>query len=136
MRAQLESRVHDMGLGRAARFVGHRSPADLVGLYKAADVVCVPSRNEPFGIVILESWGASKPVVVTRNGGPAEFVRHGETGLVVSDNRDSIGWGVGTALRDLDAARDMGCRGRHTAESRFSWDVIVERTESEYGALN
>ncbi|MCC6678381.1 MAG: glycosyltransferase family 4 protein [Phycisphaerales bacterium] len=136
MRGQLERRVEGMGLRSAARFVGYRSPAELVGMYKAADVVCVPSRNEPFGIVILESWGAAKPVVVTRNGGPAEFVRHGETGWVVSDNRDSIGWGVGTALRDLDAAGEMGCRGRRTAETKFSWDAIAERTESVYGSLN
>jgi glycosyltransferase involved in cell wall biosynthesis len=136
MRGGLENRVRSMGLTGASRFVGYKSPADLVGMYKAADIVCVPSRNEPFGIVILESWGAAKPVVVTRNGGPAEFVRHGETGWVVSDNRDSIGWGVGTALRDLGVARAMGCRGRHVAETTFSWDAIAERTESVYGSLN
>jgi len=135
MRSELERRVHEMGLGSAARFAGHRSPSELVGMYKAADVVCVPSRNEPFGIVILESWGAAKPVVVTRNGGPAEFVRHGETGLVVSDNRDSIGWGVGTALRDLEGAGEMGRRGRHLAETRFSWDCIAKRTESVYESI-
>lgn len=136
MRGGLESRVRSLGLGGASRFVGHKSPADLVRLYKAADVVCVPSRNEPFGIVILESWGAAKPVVVTRNGGPAEFVRHGETGWVVSDNQDSIGWGVGTALQDLNAAGAMGCRGRREAERRFSWDAIAGQTESVYASLN
>jgi len=132
MRPQLEDRVSAMGLGDTARFVGYRSGSDLVGMYKAADVVCVPSRNEPFGIVILEAWGAAKPVVVTRNGGPAEFVRHGETGWVVSDNRDSVGWGLGTALADLTAAREMGSRGRGEAEKRFSWNTIAEQTESVY----
>jgi glycosyltransferase involved in cell wall biosynthesis len=136
MRGQLEHRVRSMGLTGASRFVGHKSPADLVSMYKSADVVCVPSRNEPFGIVILESWGAAKPVVVTRNGGPAEFVRHGDTGWVVSDNCDSIGWGVGTALQDLDTAAQMGSRGRRLAETRFSWDAIAEKTESVYGSLN
>lgn len=136
MKAELENRVRSMGLAGTSRFVGYKSPADLVEMYKAADIVCVPSRNEPFGIVILESWGAAKPVVVTRNGGPAEFVRHGETGWVVTDNPDSIGWGVGTALRDLDAAGEMGCRGRRLAETKFSWDAIAERTESVYGSLN
>lgn len=135
MRTGLEARVRSMGLESAARFVGHRSAADLVHLYKAADVVCVPSRNEPFGIVILESWSAAKPVVVTRNGGPAEFVRHGETGLVISDNPDSVGWGLGTALADLDTAHEMGNRGRRVAETRFSWDAIAERTEAVYESV-
>jgi glycosyltransferase involved in cell wall biosynthesis len=107
----------------------------LVGLFRSSDIVCVPSRNEPFGIVILEAWSAKKPVVVTRRGGPAEFVRHGETGLVVSDNQDSIGWGVGTALAHGQDAKQMGQNGRHVAEQRFSWDEIAGRTEEVYASV-
>jgi glycosyltransferase involved in cell wall biosynthesis len=90
MRRGLEQRVGNMGAEKAVRFVGHRKGPELVSLYQSADLVCVPSRNEPFGIVILEAWSARKPVVVTRNGGPAEFVRHADTGLTVSIDSAAI----------------------------------------------
>jgi glycosyltransferase involved in cell wall biosynthesis len=135
MRSGLECLAAEMGVSHATRFLGYRNGGELVGLFKSADLICVPSRNEPFGIVILEAWSAAKPVVTTRNGGPAEFVHHGYTGLTVLDNMDSIGWGIGTAFADYDTARWMGRNGRHEAESRFTWDMIARETEEVYQSI-
>jgi len=134
MRMGLEARVSAIGAGRATRFLGHRNGLELISLFKSADAVCVPSRNEPFGIVILEAWSARKPVVTTRNGGPAEFVEHLDTGITVSDNTDSIGEGLGTVLAKTRQARRMGRNGRIEAETRFSWDTIAAKTEKIYKA--
>ena len=48
-----------------------------------AAVFVMPSRLEPFGIVVLEAWRAGTAVVATSRGGPPEFVRDGEDGLLV-----------------------------------------------------
>ena len=48
-----------------------------------ARVFVMPSRLEPFGIVVLEGWRAGTAVVATNRGGPPEFVRDGEDGLLV-----------------------------------------------------
>ncbi len=132
MRQGLEQRVADLGVAGAVRFVGYRRGAELHNLFKATDLVCVPSRNEPFGIVILEAWAAGKPVVVTHNGGPAEFVRHGVDGLKIYDHPDSVRWGVLEAFSDFDRARAMGRLGRSRARTEFSWDNIARRTEDVY----
>jgi len=58
MRGQLERRAGQLGVAGSVRFLGYRDGDELVDLFKAADVVCVPSRNEPFGIVVLEAWSA------------------------------------------------------------------------------
>jgi glycosyltransferase involved in cell wall biosynthesis len=132
MRSGLEGRASSLGLFDSVRFAGHRGGAELVGLFKAADVVCVPSRNEPFGIVVLEAWGAQQPVVATRNGGPAEFVRHHDNGLLVNDDKDSIAWGIGTALADRVRSKDWGRAGRREAEERFTWEQIADETARLY----
>jgi glycosyltransferase involved in cell wall biosynthesis len=132
MLAELETCVGAARSTPAARFVGYRKGAELIGLFKSADVVCVPSRNEPFGIVILEAWSASKPVVATRTGGPAEFVRHEDTGFTVASDAKSIGDGVGEMLSDMPGARRMGINGRREAETRFSWENIAAQTEAVY----
>ena len=103
-------------------------------MYKACDCVCIPSRNEPFGIVILEAWGAGKPVITTINGGPSEFIWHDVTGLKIYDNPDSIAWGIGTLFADFEHARWMGKNGRIAAEKGFSWDSIADKIIDVYNS--
>ncbi|MEZ6120007.1 MAG: glycosyltransferase family 4 protein [Pirellulaceae bacterium] len=137
MRSYLECHAREMGVAHAIRFTGVL-PADgeLVDLFKSTDVVCVPSRNEPFGIVILEAWAAGKPVIVTRNGGPRDFVSHGEDSFVTYDNPASVGWAVNTIFGDFEHARWMGTRGRVKAAYGFSWDAFAEQTENVYRSFN
>ncbi len=101
-------------------------------LYKACDAVCLPSRNEPFGISALEGWAAGKPVVASQNGGPGEFIWHNITGLKVYDTPESVGWGLGTLFTNFEWGRWMGGNGRRAAETTFSWDKIAEKTEQCY----
>jgi glycosyltransferase involved in cell wall biosynthesis len=132
MRSSLEGQAAAAGLFSTVRFLGARAGDDVVRLFKCADVVCVPSRNEPFGIVVLEAWSAKQPVVVTCNGGPREFVRDQETGWVVDPNRQSLGWALGTALADESNAERIAANGRHEAETRFSWDAIGGEVDKLY----
>jgi glycosyltransferase involved in cell wall biosynthesis len=132
MRWGLEERARQLGVAHATRFLGHRNGVELIELFKSCDAVCVPSRNEPFGIVVLEAWAAGKPVVATRNGGPHEFVRHGIDGYTIYDNPDSVGWGLGTLFMDFERARQMGRNGRVAVEQRFDWEKIGRRTTDIY----
>lgn len=133
MRGQVEEQAVHMGVKHACRFLGHVSGWKLKDLFKATDCVCVPSRNEPFGIVILEAWSAGKPVVASDKGGPSEIVWHDVNGLKISDNPESIAWGIGTLFEDFEDARWMGRNGRIAAESVFSWDIIADEVLSIYG---
>ena len=136
MREGLERRARELGAAHAVRFLGNMDgEGDLLNLFKSADCICVPSRNEPFGIVILEAWAAGKPVVATRCGGPSEFVNHGYNGYLVYDNVASICWGVTEIFRNFAHARWMGERGRVSAAYGFSWDLVAGQTEGIYREL-
>ncbi|MFH0911590.1 MAG: glycosyltransferase family 4 protein [Planctomycetota bacterium] len=130
--SNLRWRAGELGVAHAVRFLGYVGRYELVRLMRACDVVAVPSRNEPFGIVVLEAWSAGKPVVVTNKGGPDEFIDHDGNGLKVCDNPDSIAWGVRTLLANPDHARWLGENGRKTVEARFSWDLIGDYTLGVY----
>ena len=70
MRPYLDHRANEAGISHAVRFLGALPPnGRIVNLCKSADVVCLPSRNEPFGIVVLEAWAAGRPVIA----GPLAF---------------------------------------------------------------
>ncbi len=134
MRGAVERRAHALGVAHATRFIGFQRNGTLSSLYKACDVVCVPSRNEPFGIVLLEAWSAGKPVVSSQNGGPSELVWHEVTGLKVHANPNSIAWGLGTLFTNFEWARWMGRNGRYAAETAFSWDTAADKAMAVYCA--
>jgi len=97
--------------------------------------VCLPSRNEPFGIVVLEAWSAGKPVIASQNGGMSEYVQHEVNGLKIYPAPDSVAWGVSRTFSDFDRARWMGRNGRQAVEERFTWDMIADQTLAVYGEL-
>lgn len=132
MRGDLERRAQQLGVAHATRFLGYHNGGALVDLYKACDAVCLPSRNEPFGISALEGWAAGKPVVASQNGGPNEFIWHNVTGLKTYATAESVGWGLGTLFTNFEWARWMGANGRRAAETTFNWDGIAEKTEQCY----
>ena len=135
MRAAVEQRARQLGIAHATRFLGFQANGALTHLYKACDAVCVPSRNEPFGITLLEAWSAGKPVVSTINGGPAEFVWHEVNGLKVYAHADSIAWGLGTLFTNFEWARWMGRNGRVAVETSFSWDSITDHVLELYRSV-
>jgi len=134
MRGDLERRAQQLGVAHATRFIGYHNGSALVDLYRACDAVCLPSRNEPFGISALEGWASGKPVVATQNGGPNEFIWHNVNGLKTYAAPESIGWGLGTLFTNFEWARWMGGNGRRAAESTFNWDNIAGQTERCYAS--
>lgn len=121
-----ENLAWERGLGDQLRFLGAKRGEELVDLYKACDVVCIPSRNEPFGLVVLEAWAAGKPVVVSDQVGCP--VSHGGDGYVVSCCPEGVAWGVKEIFRNFEHARTMGNNGRGKAAFTFSWDVVAKTT--------
>lgn len=66
MRSYLIGKASTM---KAVKFLGYLPDRELVRLLNASDLVAIPSRNEPFGLVLLEAWSAKKGVVATEVGG-------------------------------------------------------------------
>ena len=92
--------------------------ADLVDLYRAADVVAVPSYNESFGLVALEAQAAGTPVVAAAVGGLTVAVADGVSGVLVAGHDPQI-WAdalaavvLDPAKRDADVGRGAGCMPR------------------------
>jgi glycosyltransferase involved in cell wall biosynthesis len=81
----LEPFVRDAAASlRSVHYLGHLSGERVWEAYSAADVLVLPSRREPWGLVVNEAMAAGLPVIVTENVGCADdLVHHGVTGLIV-----------------------------------------------------
>ncbi|MGC4066699.1 MAG: glycosyltransferase family 4 protein [Polyangiaceae bacterium] len=130
----LVHRAHELGVADAIRFCGALSRREYIDVLRAVDIVAMPSRNEPFGIVALEGWAAGKPVVATTAGGPAEFVWHDVNGFLVDANPGGLAHGLGSLLADHDHCRALGHNGRIAVEEKYNWDVAAGYTEGVYSS--
>jgi glycosyltransferase involved in cell wall biosynthesis len=94
--------------------------ADPRGLIASADIVLVPSRNEPFGLVAMEAMMRGKPVVTSDAGGLPEVVRADVDGLVVpSDDVVALSEAIDRLLTDRALATRLATEGSRVRE-RFS----------------
>jgi len=133
MKPQLEKRAYELGLlNKSVFFTGYVSDEWKTKIVKASDCMVVPSRNEPFGIVVLEAWSCKKPVIATIGTGAGELIWHGINGYKVYLNPESIAWGIKEILRNPSHAKYMGENGRKIAETVFHWDNIAKQTLRVY----
>ncbi len=132
MRGRLEAEAQADGFSEAVRFAGWPKAAELQALYAAADVVCLPYRYDPFGVVALEAWAASKPVIVSGDGAAGEMVYDKANGLRCYES--GLGDALGGLLAEPEMARWLGRNGRVAAETAFSWQAISEQTIRAYAA--
>lgn len=121
---------------KVADRVEFRAAADeeeLLKLYAGARLVAVTAESEDYGYVPLEAFLSGKPVLTTEDaGGPLEFVRHGDTGLVVPPRPEAIGAALAQAWPSVEALRAMGQAGRRAA-SLLNWDEPVRALLSAAG---
>lgn len=72
----LLNRVAELGLGQQILFTGFLAEPELDRLYRRADVYVLPSVSEPFGLTVLEALQRGVPVILSKNAGVGEIVRH------------------------------------------------------------
>ncbi|NPV62290.1 MAG: glycosyltransferase family 4 protein [Methanotrichaceae archaeon] len=132
MKADCERRASELGVKDACRFLGYTSGADKEELMNACDLVCMPSRNEPFGVVVLEAWDACKPLVATE---AISIVKNFDDGLLAYIQPESIAWCINRLLSHPEEMKKLASAGCERIDAEFSWDRIAKRTEVAYESI-
>jgi len=76
MEARLIDRVAQLGIGHNVLFAGFVSGKDVDKAYQAADLYVMPSVSEPFGITPLEALRNGVPVIISKQSGVSEVLKH------------------------------------------------------------
>jgi glycosyltransferase involved in cell wall biosynthesis len=131
MRQYLQDRARDLPVN----FVGYIPDSEYIRLLNACDLVVIPSRNEPFGLVLLEAWSAEKPVVACDVGGLSENIDTLVNGIKVQPEPDSLAWGISAMINDPITAQVRGRRGRTKVDRQFLWSPIAHRMADTYSRV-
>jgi glycogen(starch) synthase len=133
-RPALEALLADLG-GLPVELSGRLDQPELAALMAVADVVVVPSRYEPFGLVAAEAMAAGTCVVVTATGGLAEQVEDDVTGRVTGvGDVDGLAATLSELLEDR-ALRDRLARAGRLAAQGRPWSAVAERTLAVYRSV-
>ncbi|MCG6942378.1 MAG: glycosyltransferase family 4 protein, partial [Thiohalocapsa sp.] len=135
---KLQTRVTELGVGeRVTMIPGLRADDPLLtGAFHAAEVFCLPSLHEPFGIVILEAWAAGLPVVASRVGGIPSFTEDGADILHAEPgDAEALAKQLRRVLDDSGLARSLGAAGRNKARRDYDWRAISARLLDLYHEL-
>jgi glycosyltransferase involved in cell wall biosynthesis len=98
------------------------------------DLLVLPSRSEPFGLVLIEAMAMALPVVATRIDGPREIVT-AETGLLVDvDDVEGLAGAIVELARDPERRERMGAAGRARVAETFTLERQAEAVDRAYRA--
>ena len=133
--AELVRRANEAGLAEKVCFPGVLSRSEIAWAMRTAEAFVLPSRVEPFGIVVLEALRAGCPVVVSGRGGAREIVRDGIDGLVVDPcQTDALSRSVARLLTDKELAQRLSKSGRARAAA-FNWRAVAACYRALYQQL-
>ena len=129
-RTALEQRARALSPRIAVRFTGWRD--DVGSLFAATDVFVLPSRDEPFGIVVLEAMAAGVPIVATRTAGPLEILSPTTAVLVDVGDVPGLAQAIAGVIDDSEAARQRAARATLVYDKTYSAAAVVPQYEALY----
>lgn len=98
-------------------------------IYASAKMTLCLARNEPFGLIPLESMACGTPVVALNEGGYKESVKHRRVGLLVEADPVRIANAIGELRDSREKLEAFGKAGRHMIEKSWTWEAAGRRLE-------
>jgi glycosyltransferase involved in cell wall biosynthesis len=131
---ELRALARELGVSESVVFTGLRS--DVARLIGAADMLAMPSFEEPFGLVYAEAMAMKRPVIAINNGGTPEVVEHEKSGLL-SPNEDvpALAANIRRLVSDPALRVKMGEYGRQQVEKRFVPERLAQDVSRVYRRL-
>lgn len=128
----LQLLAEELLIDDVVRFLPPLAGDELAQVYRAADVVAVPSYNESFGLVALEAQACGTPVVAAAVGGLPVAVRHGVSGFLVNGH-DPVEWARVLGHVALHPDRRAELAGNAVSHARrFSWERTTDTLLAAY----
>ena len=129
---KLQKLVLDLSLGNRVHFIGSVVGGKKDDLLQSAKILALPSLNENFGNVVLESLASSRPVALTKGVALLEEVLLANAGIELSDNPKEMGMQLNNYLNSQDNLNKMGWNGFNLVKNKFQWASVAKLTIEAY----
>jgi glycosyltransferase involved in cell wall biosynthesis len=126
---ELRNLARRLNVHGRVEWLGHATEEEKRRHYAQALGIVFPPADEDYGYVTLEAMLSSKPVITcTDSGGPLEFVRAGDTGLLTEPTPEALAGAMDRLWEDRERAKRWGEAGSALYHSLgISWHAVVQR---------
>ena len=132
----LTKRIADAGLTSRIIITGELSIEEVQRWYRRLTIYAFTSRNEGFGLTLIEAMAAGAALVASRAGAAELVIEEGVTGaLTPPGDADALAAAIEPLMREPQTAAAMGARARQRVLEKFSLDVEANRIAEVYRAL-
>ncbi|WP_174248133.1 glycosyltransferase family 4 protein [Bradyrhizobium sp. S69] len=133
----LKKRIEAAGLASRIVITGELPIEDVQRWYQRLTIYAFTSRNEGFGLTLIEAMAVGAALVASRAGAAELVVEDGVTGVLTPPGDvDALVAALEPLMRDPAVCAAMGARGRARALAQFSLDVEANRIAEVYRALS
>ncbi len=132
-RAALESLAVRLGIQGAVEFSGWIEDAG--AFLDRGDVFVLPSRDEPFGIVVLEAMARGKAIVASRTAGPVEVLDKTTACLFETGDEESLASAMASLYADRDRRESLARRSLTRFVERYSEQAVLPQFMALYRPL-
>lgn len=131
MRAFLENKLK--GHARSVSFTGKLPRADVMKYFNDGDIFVFPSHYESFGLVCCEAMAAGKAVIGSANGGMAEIIENGKSGILIEPKKpELISKQICRLIADNEKRLELGKNARARIDQILSPTKIVGQQLAAY----
>jgi glycosyltransferase involved in cell wall biosynthesis len=134
-RPLLEALAADLGIGRQVDFLGTLTREQVRDAMRRVNAVVSAARFETFGVVLIEAMSTGLPVIVTRCGGPEEFVTEQVGRLIPLDDAPGMQNAMLEMVSSYDRWRDAGPAIRSYTEENFSERFVGSKLIETYNSV-
>jgi glycosyltransferase involved in cell wall biosynthesis len=132
-RQNLENLAGELNLQERVTFLGRLDHPEVMKTMAEADIFCLPSWQEGFGIVYIEAMAQGLPVIAVRGEGIEDVIVHEHNGLLVKPrSAEEVAEALDLLLKNPEKASCLAEAGRKTVLNGFTWRHNAERTARVY----
>jgi glycosyltransferase involved in cell wall biosynthesis len=124
----------ELGISDRVHFAGfHQNIADV---YAALDICVLASREEAFGLVLLEAMASGLPLIATNAGGVPEIVQDGISGLLVPPGDvGALSNALKPLIQNVELRKKLGDNGQRIVRKKFSLEKHLSTLEEHFEAV-
>lgn len=135
-RKSLEALAESLDLGNHVLFLGKLPHREALREMAQADIFCLPSWQEGFGVVYIEAMALGIPVIGVKGEGIEDVIDPGVNGLLVRPHEvEDLAEALESLLKSPDYARKLAVAGRAAVLAGFTWEHNAARTIELYRSL-
>lgn len=122
----LKSIVKKIGLEHYVEFTGWVE--DKADFFSKIDIFALPSRAEPFGIILLEAMASKVPIIATKCNGPSEIIEDGRDGILIDiDSPEQLADAITVLSNDDKLAKKLTENAYAKVKEKYDFKIIGKK---------